>query len=94
MRFGIMALQIGALIPPDIAPGQIPAHVAGFDHAALVRRLHSDGFDPVELGGDLVMFMPHTYAPAAIERLAALKAETGVTYTVHLPLWTVEPSAL
>jgi sugar phosphate isomerase/epimerase len=94
MRFGIMALQIGALIPPDIAPAQIPAHVAGFDHAALVRQLHDYGFNTVELGGDLVMFMPHTYAPPAIERLAALQAETGLKYTVHLPLWSIEPSAL
>ncbi len=94
MRFGIMAMQIGALIPADVVPAQIPAHIAGFDHAALVRRLHGHGFNPVELGGDLVMFMPHLYAPPAIEALAELQAETGVQYTVHLPLWSVEPSAL
>lgn len=94
MRFGIMAMQIGALIPADVAPAQIPAHITGFNHAALVRQLHSYGFNPVELGGDLVMFMPHTYAPPAIEELAALQAETGIKYTVHLPLWSVEPSAL
>jgi sugar phosphate isomerase/epimerase len=94
MRFGIMAMQIGALIPSDVAPAHIPAHVANFDHAALVRQLHNYGFNPVELGGDLVMFMPHVYGPPAIEGLAALQAETGVRYTVHLPLWSVEPSAL
>ncbi len=94
MRFGIMAMQIGALIPPGLSPDEMMAHIAGFDHAALVRDLHGRGFNPIELGGDLVMFMPHTYAAPAIERLAALKAETGVSYTVHLPLWSVEPSAL
>lgn len=94
MRFGIMAMQIGALIPSGVAPQDIPAHVTGFDHAALVRQLHGYGFNPVELGGDLVMFMPHTYAPPAIEKLQALQEETGLGYTVHLPLWSVEPSAL
>lgn len=94
MRFGIMAMQLGALLPPGADPAQLPAHVAGFDHAALARGLYERGFDPVELGGDLVLFMPHTYAPAAIERLAALQAETGLAYTVHLPLWSVEPSTL
>jgi sugar phosphate isomerase/epimerase len=94
MRFGIMAMQIGSLIPSGVAPDQIAAHVTGFDHAALVRRLHAAGFSHVELGGDLVMFMPHTYAPPAIEKLAELKAETGLTFTVHLPLWSVEPAAL
>lgn len=94
MRFGIMAMQIGALIPSGVAPSEIPAHVAGFDQAALVRRLYDHGFNPVELGGDLVMFMPHTYAPPAIEKLAELQQETGLRYTVHLPLWSVEPAAL
>lgn len=94
MRFGIMAMQLGALLPARLDPTQLPAHVAGFDHAALARQLHDRGFNPIELGGDLVLFMPHTYAPAAIERLAALQADTGVTYTVHLPLWSVEPSTL
>ena len=94
MRFGIMAMQLGALIPPDIPPSQMMAHVGGFDHAALVRNLHAHGFDPVELGGDLVLFMPHTYAPPAIEKLAALQAELELSYTVHLPLWSSEPSSL
>ena len=31
------------------------------------------------------------YSPASVEKLAALKAG-GLTYTVHLPLWSVEPS--
>lgn len=94
MRFGVMAMQLGALLPTGLDPAELPAYVAGFDHAALVRELHGRGFNPIELGGDLGLFMPHTYAPAAIERLAALQAETGLTYTVHLPLWSVEPSTL
>jgi sugar phosphate isomerase/epimerase len=72
----------------------MPAFIAGFDHAALVRELHAGGFDPIELGGDLALFMPHTFAPAAIAKLAALKAETGLSYTVHLALWSAEPSTL
>ncbi len=92
MRFGIMAMQIGALIPKEVSPQNARAHVAGFDHANLVRQLASYGFNPIELGGDLAMFIPHTFAPPAIEKLSALKTEIGVTYTLHLPLWSVEPS--
>ncbi|HSB01338.1 MAG TPA: cobamide remodeling phosphodiesterase CbiR, partial [Anaerolineales bacterium] len=39
----------------------------------------------------LSMFLPHTFSSAAIGNLLELKAN-GVTYTVHLPLWSVEPS--
>lgn len=92
MRFGIMAMQIGNLIPPGLRPQEAAAHIAGFDHAGLVQELADRGFNLIELGGDLVLFMPHTFSPPAIERLAALKEECGLTYTVHLPLWSVEPS--
>jgi sugar phosphate isomerase/epimerase len=40
----------------------------------------------------MALFLPQSFASPTIERLGALKAETGVTYTVHLPLWSVEPS--
>lgn len=93
-RFGIMAMQMDALIPPDLPPGGLPAHVIGFDHAALARSLHRHGFNPIELGGDLSLFMPHAFSPAAIESLVRLKEEEDVSYTVHLPLWSSEPSTL
>lgn len=93
MRFGIMTMQLSALIPSGAAsPQNALAQISQFDFSALVRQLASHGFDPIELGGDLGMFLPHIYAPASIEKLAALKKELGITYTVHLPLWSVEPS--
>jgi sugar phosphate isomerase/epimerase len=93
MRFGVMAMQLPLLVPSG-SPEQAIAHIMQFDHAALVRKIHEKGFNLIELGGDLVLFMPHTYAPPAIERLARLKEEQNLAYTVHLPLWSVEPSTL
>ena len=92
MRFGIMVMQLDALIPPGLPPDQILARVASFNLPGLVRQLHSLGFNPVELGGDLPMFLPHTFTPQVIDSLVALKSELGVSYTLHLPLWSVEPS--
>jgi sugar phosphate isomerase/epimerase len=94
MRFGIMAMQIEALIPQGLPADQALAHAIGFDHAGLVRGLAQQGFPLIELGGDLAMLLPQTFTPPAVERLAALKAELGLSYTVHLPLWSVEPSSL
>jgi len=92
VRFGIITMQRDALSPAGMSMDEAMAHVAGLDHADLARDLHSQGFDPIELGGDMALFLPHSFAPPTIERLAALRAETGLTYTVHLPLWSVEPS--
>ncbi|MCU0521648.1 MAG: sugar phosphate isomerase/epimerase [Anaerolineae bacterium] len=92
MRFGIMAMQIGALIPEGLSPDEMHDYVGSFNHAELVRALNRQGFALVELGGDLSAFMPQTFAPSQIAELLALKAKLGLQYTVHLPLWSVEPS--
>jgi sugar phosphate isomerase/epimerase len=92
MRFGIMAMQIDSLIPSGVPAENILAHLASFDLASLSRDLHQQGFNLVELGNDLGSLIPQTFAPPAVERLAALKSELGLNYTVHLPLWSVEPS--
>jgi sugar phosphate isomerase/epimerase len=92
MRFGIMAMQISSLVPSGLSPEGMMAHISGFDHAKLVQGLAAHGFNPIELGGDLVLFFPQAFGPAAIERLAALKRDRGLTYTVHVPLWSLEPS--
>ena len=92
MRFGIMEMQLGLLIPNGVPPDQIAARVAAFDHAALTRQVAASGFKTIELAGDLGLFFPSAYSPQAVDKLAALKQELGLSYTLHLPLWSVEPS--
>lgn len=91
MRFGIMAMQLEALVPPGLPAEQIMASITTFDHARLVKGLADKGFNPIELGGDLGMFIPNAYSLESIRKLAALKSG-GLAYTLHLPLWSVEPS--
>ncbi len=78
--------------PADGTPEQIATRVAAFDHAALTRQLAGSGFRTIELGGDLGLFFPSAYSPLAVQKLAALKQELGLSYTLHLPLWSLEPS--
>ncbi len=92
MRFGVMSMQREEMIPEGVSPEEALARAASFDHAALAERLYGLGFSPVELGGDMPLLLPHTLGPAVVERLGRLKEESELTYTVHLPLWSVEPS--
>ena len=92
MKIGIMAIQINEIIPTDIAPDQIMSHIVNFDQLDLVQRLSDHGFKWIELGGDLSLFMPNSFSPKTIQRLAQLKTQYELSYTVHLPLWSVEPS--
>jgi sugar phosphate isomerase/epimerase len=92
MRFGIMAMQMESLIPSATNAQDVMAQVMGFDHAGLIRKIRGDGFKLIELGGDMGMWFPTSYSPAAIDQLVQVKEELGLSYTVHLPLWSVEPS--
>lgn len=95
MHFGIMSMQIDALIPREAhnaSPEAIAGHIAQFKQTELVRSLADHGFKLVELGGDLGLFLPHTFAQGTIQSLVSLKNELELDYTVHLPLWSVEPS--
>lgn len=92
MRFGIMEMQVSALIPAGLSAADAMRHIAGFNQARLVRELAGYGFRLIELGGDLTMFFPQAFSPPDVEQLSAAKNELGLTYTIHLPLWSVEPS--
>ncbi len=94
MQFGIMAMQMDALLPQGKPPQQIMAALVGFDHSELVRGIADQGFKLIELGGDLMLFFPQAFSSPSIEKLSQLKVEKDLQYTVHLPLWSVEPSTL
>jgi sugar phosphate isomerase/epimerase len=92
MRFGIMDMQMGALVPAELAPERALEHLASFSQARIVRELAGYRFKLIELGGDLPLFFPQAFGRADVEELATAKRELGLSYTVHLPLWSVEPS--
>ena len=92
MRFGIITMQREALVPSGMSVEEAMVYIATLEHADLARRLHSHGFNPIELGGDMALFLPQSFEPPTIDRLAKLKRGSGLSYTVHLPLWSVEPS--
>jgi sugar phosphate isomerase/epimerase len=96
LRFGIEQMQPSLLIKQVrhiMATSEHP--VAGsldVDVAAQVAQLADLGFRLIELNPDLAIFFPRSYDLATIRRLGALKEQRQLSYTVHLPLWSIEPS--
>jgi hypothetical protein len=72
-------MQIGALIPPGLTPENAAAHMAGFDRVEHVRAIAGQGFKTIELGGDMVLFFPGSFAAATIDGLAKARRELGLT---------------
>jgi sugar phosphate isomerase/epimerase len=103
VRFGIEQMQVGLLIQHSRtlmpASGQVDVqalraalpHLA-VDVAAQVNHLADLGFTLIELNPELSIFFPNCYNLAAIDRLGRMKQERRLSYTVHLPLWSLEPS--
>lgn len=97
LRFGIEMLQPSLLIEmamPALAGQKGVAQVAppSMDPAVLVERIADLGFTLIELNTDLNVFFPDSFGLPTIRRLQALRESKGLSYTVHLPLWSVEPS--
>ncbi len=62
------------------------------DTATLVEHIANLGFTLIELNTDLNVLFPDSFGVPTIRRLQALKESRGLSYTVHLPLWSVDPS--
>jgi len=91
-RFGIMELQFNRLLAVNEEAKDAIDLILNFDRGQLINGLVQEGFNLIELGGDLGLFFPTAYGNKNIERLLKLKQDLGLDYTLHLPLWSVEPS--
>jgi sugar phosphate isomerase/epimerase len=92
MRFGIVSSQMKYLIPPGLQETDLINHVFNYNQVDLVKRIAENGFSQIELVGDLGILLPHLYSQGNIELLGELKPKYDLNYTVHLPLWSIEPS--
>ncbi|MEA3326827.1 MAG: cobamide remodeling phosphodiesterase CbiR [Chloroflexota bacterium] len=92
MHFGIMEMQLNRLIEMDGESKNPVDHILNFDRGQLVTGLVHEGFKLIELNGDLGLFFPTAYENKNIQRLLKLKQDMGLDYTLHLPLWSIEPS--
>lgn len=95
MQFGIAemsGMKLARQLRDSSSAAELMSAVTNFDRVESIRDLARQGFKTIELGGDLTVFFPGAFDHDIIDQLAELKTELGLTYTVHLPLWSVEPS--
>jgi len=59
----------------------------------IVKKNIEAGFKHIEITGDLIYVLPGILSPEIIQYLVKIKEETGITFSIHLPLWAVEPAA-
>jgi len=87
-----MSSQTALLIPPGVQEAELTNHIVNYSYSELIIEIAEAGFKTIELSGDLAILLPHFYSKESIKSLLKLKKELDLSYTVHLPLWSVEPS--
>jgi len=91
MRFGITPVEISYFA--EIAQTGSVADLANFDFPNLVKRAIDAGFKHVELTLDMIYVAPGSLSRDKIEKLIDLAERYEITYTAHLPIWSVEPAS-
>ncbi len=91
MKFGVTPVEISYFA--EIAQTGTVADLLNFDFPSLVERAIEAGFKHVELTLDMVYVSPGSLSKDKIEKLANLAEKFGITYTAHLPLWSIEPAS-
>ena len=96
LRLGIELMQPDLLMEQAL---RTTGHLAepgptelSLDVASAVEHMADLGFNLIELNPDLMVFFPQCFNLPSVERLRALKESRGLSYTLHLPLWSVDPS--
>jgi sugar phosphate isomerase/epimerase len=91
LRFGIQPFElttIGGLVSEKGA-----FDLTRLDVPSIVRRCIKEGFQVIELGLDLGYVIPGSINAKAVDELMKIKNSENISYTVHLPLWSVEPAS-
>jgi sugar phosphate isomerase/epimerase len=89
MKFGIMPINFDVLDDSfDLKNITLPF---------LVEKAINEGFEHIEVSMDLEYIMPGSVSRRVVRQLLKFKTERGISYSVHLPLWSIEltsPNAL
>lgn len=88
LRFGITALEIQEVAGAVVIDG-IP-DFSRLNVTNLLRDTSSKGWSLLELSLDVKHIIPNSITDTTTKSLLDLKEELGLSYTVHLPFWSIE----
>ncbi|MGQ4833970.1 MAG: cobamide remodeling phosphodiesterase CbiR [Candidatus Asgardarchaeia archaeon] len=95
MRFGVTAFdaehlsdlaQIGSTV-------SLPEIFERLSFQNLIKRVYESGFKLAEITLDMYYVIPGSLDEEIAEEIRELGKKLGVSYTAHLPLWSLEPGS-
>jgi sugar phosphate isomerase/epimerase len=91
MRFGIQPFEFSSIVGMISEGGSFD--ISRLSISQIVKRCIEKGFRVIELGLDLGYVLPGSITKKAVDELVKIKQAERITYTVHLPLWAIEPAS-
>jgi len=92
LRFGIEPAKVDSVIGASTdSAGTF--NFRKFDYSNVVLETIKRGYKHIELNLDLFHLLHGGFRKNAIENLLKIKNNYDITYSVHLPLWSIEPSS-
>lgn len=88
LRFGITALDFQSTAQQILVDG-IP-DFSRLNIIDTIRDVAAEGYSVLELSLDAKYILDSFFTPTSIDQLLVLKDELGLSYTVHLPFWSIE----
>jgi sugar phosphate isomerase/epimerase len=91
LRFGIQPFELTTISSLVSENGKFD--LSRLSAPSIVKRCIKEGFRVIELGLDLGYVIPGSINKKAVDELMKIKNSDHISYTVHLPLWSVEPAS-
>lgn len=91
LRFGIQPLQFIEVMDSIVKGGFVD--FSKFDYPQFCKSVIKGGFRVIELLLDIDYIIPGYLNEERIKRFMEMKEEEKITYTAHLPLWSIEPAS-
>jgi sugar phosphate isomerase/epimerase len=91
LRFGIVPLEFKPAVERIVGENGIP-DFSRFNIVDFVCEAVEEGYKVIEVTMDISHVIPGALTSETIQKLAELKDDLRHSYTVHLPLWSIEPA--
>jgi len=91
VRFGIQPLQFADVM--SLITGERLVELSRFNFPQICMAAVKGGFHFLELTLDMGYVLPGSLDGEVMEKFVEMKKEEEVAYSVHLPLWSIEPSS-
>ncbi|NHK32616.1 MAG: sugar phosphate isomerase/epimerase [Asgard group archaeon] len=67
--------------------------LSNLNYIDVMRNSINAGFKHIEITGDLPNVLPGILSPEEIEQMVELKKKEKISFSIHFPLWGMEPAA-